>query len=299
MTSSSQETTRGGTHRMFSAIRKRLTYANAAMTLALVFAMSGGAYAAKHYLITSTKQISPKVLKSLVGKAGPAGAPGARGAAGPAGSQGPAGAKGENGAAGTNGANGTSVTSKQLSTSEAACGKQGGAEFTAAEGAKTTACDGTTGFTSTLPKGETLKGEWSMTASAAGEYSYVGTGVSFGIPLKVAPVAHYIRTTGDEPFYNATEKKEEERSQPACKGTAEEPTATAGNLCVYASHEENAFKSPLGAFILPAIRPLGTKDFSVSEQNLPEADKFGFGLVTVSEAAGPVQVTGSWAVTAD
>jgi hypothetical protein len=39
---------------MFSKIRKRLTYANVAMTLALVFAMTGGAYAAKHYLITST-----------------------------------------------------------------------------------------------------------------------------------------------------------------------------------------------------------------------------------------------------
>jgi hypothetical protein len=29
------------------------------MTIALVFAMSGGAYAANHFLITSTKQISP------------------------------------------------------------------------------------------------------------------------------------------------------------------------------------------------------------------------------------------------
>ena len=47
---------------MFSRIRKRLTYANVAMTMALVFAMSGGAYAAKKYVITSTKQIKPSVL---------------------------------------------------------------------------------------------------------------------------------------------------------------------------------------------------------------------------------------------
>ena len=40
---------------MIGLIRKRLTYANVAMTLALVFAMTGGAFAAKHYVITSTK----------------------------------------------------------------------------------------------------------------------------------------------------------------------------------------------------------------------------------------------------
>lgn len=32
---------------MFSRIRKRMTYANVVATIALVFAMSGGAYAAK------------------------------------------------------------------------------------------------------------------------------------------------------------------------------------------------------------------------------------------------------------
>ena len=37
-------------------------------TLALIFAMSGGAYAASHYLITSTKQIKPSVLGHLKGK---------------------------------------------------------------------------------------------------------------------------------------------------------------------------------------------------------------------------------------
>jgi hypothetical protein len=46
-------------------MRRHLTYANVAATLALVFSMSGGALAAKHYLIDSTKQINPKVLKSL------------------------------------------------------------------------------------------------------------------------------------------------------------------------------------------------------------------------------------------
>ena len=38
-------------------------------TLALVFAMSGSAIAASHYLVNSTKQISPKVLRKLAGSA--------------------------------------------------------------------------------------------------------------------------------------------------------------------------------------------------------------------------------------
>ncbi|HWF31498.1 MAG TPA: hypothetical protein VG188_02960 [Solirubrobacteraceae bacterium] len=46
-------------------MRKHLTYANVTATLALVFAMSGGALAAKHYLVTKTTQISPTVLKSF------------------------------------------------------------------------------------------------------------------------------------------------------------------------------------------------------------------------------------------
>jgi hypothetical protein len=75
-------------------MRRRLSYANVTATLALVFAMSGGALAANHYLINSTKQINPKVLKKLTGKAGKTGATGATGATGstgPQGKEGPAG----------------------------------------------------------------------------------------------------------------------------------------------------------------------------------------------------------------
>jgi hypothetical protein len=90
-------------------MRGRLNYANVVATLALFFAMSGGALAAKHYLITSTKQINPKVLKELKGNTGAMGArgaPGAPGAAsagpiGAAGKEGPPGPKGENGPPGS------------------------------------------------------------------------------------------------------------------------------------------------------------------------------------------------------
>jgi len=78
-------------------MRRHLTYANVAATLALLFAMTGGALAAKHYLIESTRQINPKVLKKLKGNAGPRGATGATGATGPTGAQGPRGNPGPEG----------------------------------------------------------------------------------------------------------------------------------------------------------------------------------------------------------
>src|SRR5690348_16216247 len=82
---------------MFSRLRRHVSYANIIATLALVFAMSGGALAAKHYLVNSTKQISPSVLKKLKGKTG------SKGATGPGGAQGAQGAQGKEGAPGKEG----------------------------------------------------------------------------------------------------------------------------------------------------------------------------------------------------
>jgi len=76
------------------SLRKHVSYANIVATLALVFAMSGAAVAANHYLINSTKQINPKVIKKLkgnTGKAGTIGPAGPTGATGPKGAEGPAG----------------------------------------------------------------------------------------------------------------------------------------------------------------------------------------------------------------
>lgn len=89
-------------------IRNHLSYANVVATLALVFAMSGGALAASHYVINSTKEINPKILKRLKGAAGAKGATGAAGAAGAVGTQGPAGATGSQGPGGSTGPSGTS-----------------------------------------------------------------------------------------------------------------------------------------------------------------------------------------------
>jgi hypothetical protein len=78
---------------MSKFLHGRVTYANVVATLALVFAMSGGALAANHYLINSTKQINPKVLKKLKGAKGKTGLPGIS-IQGPTGPPGPKGEKG-------------------------------------------------------------------------------------------------------------------------------------------------------------------------------------------------------------
>jgi hypothetical protein len=83
--------------RMLRSIKRRVTYANVVATLALVFAMSGGALAAHHYLVNSVNQINPKVVKKLKGKKGARGRTGATGATG---ATGPAGKDGKDGAAG-------------------------------------------------------------------------------------------------------------------------------------------------------------------------------------------------------
>jgi hypothetical protein len=124
------------------SIRRHLSYANVAATMALLFAMGGSALAADHfvasatktgsteftpqpkskefnYVITSIGQISPKVQAELTatekaGRAGPAGATGSPGPSGTAGApgiegpQGPEGKPGEKGAPGERGMPGES-----------------------------------------------------------------------------------------------------------------------------------------------------------------------------------------------
>jgi hypothetical protein len=75
--------------------------------VALFVALGGTAIAAKHYLITSVNQISPKVRKSLQGTPGPAGPAGAAGKNGADGKNGLSGKDGTNGTNGTNGTDGT------------------------------------------------------------------------------------------------------------------------------------------------------------------------------------------------
>jgi len=69
-----------------------------------MFSLSGGALAASHYLISSKKQIDPKVLRELKGTSGKNGANGASGPAGPPGPQGIPGREGLSGSEGSSAA---------------------------------------------------------------------------------------------------------------------------------------------------------------------------------------------------
>jgi hypothetical protein len=253
---------------MVSSVRKRVTYANVVVTVALVFAMSGGAYAASKYLITSTKQISPKVLKSLQGKTGKPGANGAPGAPGPVGPAGPQGPAGAAGAKGENGAAGTSVTSAESKAKIGPC-KEGGSEFKAVSGT-TYACNGEKGKEgtfggSTLPEGKTLTGVLAASGWGEGKYPEPGTGiadtgVSFALPLTSVPAIHVVK---------------EGEKLAECPGSAEAPAATSGNLCIFIANTVN-----------------------VANDVLANASTFGFKAEGFSEEKGFINIAGTWAVTA-
>jgi hypothetical protein len=248
-----------------------LTPSTVIATLALVFAMTGGAYAASKYLITSTKQISPKVLKALKGKNGANGANGAPGAQGP---QGPAGANGKDG---TNGGQG-------LQGEKGEKGEKGDTGATGTFGSQP------------LPSGQTLKGEWNLTAQASGAGSGVGNSVSFALPLGAPPAVHYILGNGKERIANSTTKKVEEVEPTECEGSVTEPSANPGNLCVYVHSEENT-ETELSIFgtVFPFPEVCAWEGFCTLGR---EGSPYGFGIKTTSHEAGRVQVVGTWAVTA-
>jgi hypothetical protein len=232
---------------MFNAIRTRINATTVLAVLALVFAMTGGAYAAKKYLITSTKQISPSVLKQLQGKAGAAGAPGAAGAAGaqgPAGPQGPAGTAGSQGEKGVQGEKGA-MGEKGVE------GKKGATGPTGATGAT-----GVSGFTATLPAGETETGSWTANYRAATQESLIGGSIGFSIPL-AAPSEHVEVLTLEQTEGSVGSGK----CELDIENAAAVPVAPPGFLCVFTRFEEagkvlavlsltnEPGDSPAGAFI--------------------------------------------------
>ena len=294
---------------MFS-IRRHMSYANVIATLALLFAMSGGALAASHYLITSTKQIKPSVLASLKGKNGANGAQGAQGAQGPAGlagSPGAAGGKGDTGTAGTNGTNGEpgkngkngkSVTSTSFTgVTEPAgepCKKAGGSSLEEeGTGTPTYACNGEKGakgeegnIKATLPSGATETGNWSFFYTRIDEEGEEGelrhVPISFTIPL-AAPLLATGCPTGSGCHVHIVPANT--TGTGACTGNANVPTAKPGNLCIYVGQLAKAEDAEL------YLDPKGGQEVGVTG--------LLWTVVLTGKKGAEAEGYGSWAVTAE
>lgn len=237
---------------MLNRIREQIGTAGLIVAVvALVAALGGGAVAATSSGGGNGKATASKKAKAKQGKPGKPGKNGKDGAPGPAGPAGPAGAKGDTGAAGTNGTDGTNgtngtngktvlngvvpptgsvgtdgdfyidTTASMIYGPKASGTWPAGVDLKGDEGSPWTAGG-------TLPPGETLTGAWSVTGIAASSTGIAA--LSFPIALaaslpesktKVVPVG------GPAPS--------------GCTGgTAANPKADLGFLCVYAGGFTNA-----------------------------------------------------------
>ena len=276
---------------MFQAIRRHISPATVVAFMALIFAMTGGAFAASSGgggrgsratastapagsatpLASAAKsKAKPKAKAGPRGPAGPGGKNGANGATGPAGAAGPAGATGPGGPAGATGATGAA----------------GAAGAAGPEGS----------FDKTLAAGKTLQGDWGALTYVQGTANlgegFVSSFTSFSIPLPEAPVPHFI------PAPSSEERTKDEFPTPplGCTGNVEKPGAEGGNLCIFAGEEGNVHFKKICAG--------GGKEsaFICAFQggNTPEAaDPYGFAVIAEASAAGLVRLDGSWAVTAE
>jgi len=323
---------------MFHSIRKHLSYANVAATMALVFALTGGAVAASSHgggasspagAVASasvgrggagshaTAAVGGNTLLATASKSKPKGKTGPRGPKGPTGPAGKNGANGTNGTpgaagpqgpAGANGGSGESVSSTAIAPGdEAACEGKGGTEFTVA-GKETFACNGGKGKAGregppgAIHPGETLPEK----ASEYGVWSFEGIGnaegitlvpISFTIPLAGAlgtTAAHYVNTKGNEVVLNSSLGEYEEVPVPACKGSAPDPTAEPGNLCVYETTSKN-FPENQGFIKKPLVVP---PDTAKGASTVGAGTNGAFVRLETGEGEFVVGY-GSWAVTAE
>src|ERR1700742_3887740 len=217
---------RKGARRPIRAIREPFGTAGLIIAcIALVAALGGTALAAKGALTGKQKKEVETIAKKFAGKPGPAGANGSNG------SKGKDGANGKKGAGGALGPAGESVTI--AAANEVEC-PSGGAKFTNKTGTGT-ACNGTTGFTETLPEEKTETGGWVIN-SFANNPAVTYTAISFTIPLEFGLDEQHVvfLKPGDVGHAHTSE----------CPGTVASPSAEPGYLCVYASRMTNLTPAP-------------------------------------------------------
>jgi hypothetical protein len=292
---------------MFGRIRTHLSYANVAATMALVFALTGGAVAASSHSggsngnsfikasasVASTQAhavVAKKKSSSKGGARGPAGPKGATGAAGPAGPAGPTGATGATGAAGPAGSAGVAGANGEKGE-KGETGPAGAAGETGPEGVcSTTDC--------TLPVGASETGTW-ITHAEAPEGSSVGSTafapISFPIrlpkPIVIGKAYHFTQAQ--------TEKEEfEVGGKPTgCKlanKNVEEPEATIkGTLCIFTAESEETSWPDAWKY-----EDMNSPNYSNVDAAGPTGTVMLFGENNDKEALN-VLARGTWAVTAE
>jgi len=234
--------------------------------VALIAALTGGAYAASGGLTSQQTKEVKKIAKKFAGKPG---------AVGPQGSPGPAGSNGKDGASGTNGANGKSVIIAAEATGTTKCEERGGASFEVeGSGAKQYACNGEEGSPWTaggaLPAGESETGIYGGVTELN---QIVALPISFALPVDPAPEPIFVAGT----------------SAAGCPGVvAGVPTAEPGKLCVYKGAEFGGLEEAAPPTFLQPDSP------SFTPGATPAGTLLGGGLCGASTCSW----FGTWAVTA-
>jgi hypothetical protein len=189
---------------MFSRIKDKLGTAGLIVAVAALIAALGGTALAALPGLNSKQKKEVTKIAKKFATPGPAGPAGATGSQGAKGDAGSAGAPGKDGQNGIDGIDGE---------------------------------DGENGFCSLnvpeckLPPGATLTGTWAAEAPGSAEFHFALGVISY--PLKVVPITesrHFI--------------EEGEPSTTECPGTAEQPDAAPGEICIYKSGGNSNYEEP-------------------------------------------------------
>jgi hypothetical protein len=184
--------------------------------------------------------------------------------------------------------------------------KEGGSEFKVDSAKATYACNGEKGVIhpgETLPKGATETGAWFVEGVKKSELEAnegpIALVASFPIEL-AAPLGeghvHYINSAGLEvtglTFKGGEPEGEVTAPQTACPGSVEEPTAVAGNLCIYSNSEDSGGSVTQLYATTESITP-------PSHSNFGTAGRTGAVVSFITTETGAPNTSGSWAVTAE
>jgi Collagen triple helix repeat (20 copies) len=124
----------------------------------------------------------------------------------------------------------------------------------------------------TLPSGMTLRGNYAVAGVAKEQFNRALAGITFQIPLASAPVSHVIQKGA--------------ASTTECPGSAADPEAAPGNLCLYEDFHEH-------------VRPgSDCADSGGLGTTCGTATRFGADIFIESEGENSFFVEGTWAVTA-